>query len=109
MRLLAGLDTGVTLRVGDDTLAGDALRSAVGGVAGLIGAARRGAVWATPSIDTCVAVAGVITAGATAVPLGPRSSPAELAHVVTDSHPDLVLAAPAQMLPPPVGGLPRAT
>ena len=106
-RLLAGLDAGASLRVGDDVLTGDALRAAVGGVAATVGGARRVAVWATPTLDTCVAVAGVITAGATAIPLDPRAAPAELAHVVTDSHPDLVLAAPGQMLPPPVGGLPR--
>src|SRR3954451_16321603 len=109
MRLLAGLDHDVTLRVGDDVLTRGALRDAVGGAAAAVGGARRVAVWATPTMETCVAVAGAITAGATAIPLDPRSSPAELAHVVTDSHPELVLAAPQQMLPPPVGGLPRAT
>ena len=109
MRLLTGLDKGVSLRVGDDWLTDDALRAAIGGAAAVVGGARRVAVWATPSIDTCIAVAGAITAGALAIPLDPRSSPAELAHVVGDSHPDLVLASAEHMLPPPVGGLPRAT
>src|SRR3954447_4936001 len=109
MRLLAGLDHDVTLRVGDDVLTGGVLRDAVGGAAATVGGARRAAIWATPTMETCVALAAAITAGATALPLGPRSSPAELAHIVTDSHPDLVLASPQQMLPPPVGGLPRAT
>ncbi|MFL6240533.1 MAG: AMP-binding protein [Actinomycetes bacterium] len=109
MRLLAGLDAGATLRVEDDVLGGDDLRVAVDAAAAVVGAARRVGVWATPTLDTCVAVAGVLMAGATAIPLDPRSSPAELAHVVSDSHPDLVLAAPGVSLPPPVGGLPRAT
>jgi acyl-CoA synthetase (AMP-forming)/AMP-acid ligase II len=109
MRLLAGLDSGARLRVADDVLEADALRAAVGGVAAVVGGAHRVAIWATPSIETCISVAGVIAAGATAIPLDPRAAPAELAHLVTDSHPDLVLAEPEQMLPPPVGGLPRAT
>jgi acyl-CoA synthetase (AMP-forming)/AMP-acid ligase II len=109
MRLLAGLDTGVSLRVGDDVLAGEDLRAAVGGAAAIVGGARRVAVWATPTIETCVAVAGVITAGAIAIPLDPRAAPAELAHVFSDSHPDLVLAAPEHVLPPPIGGLPHAS
>src|SRR5437763_2843550 len=109
MRLLAGLDADMTLRVGGDVLAGDALRAAVGGAAAAIVGARRVAIWATPSLETCVAVAGVLACGAVGIPLDPRSSPAELAHVVGDSHPDVVVAAPEQVLPPPVGGLPRAT
>jgi acyl-CoA synthetase (AMP-forming)/AMP-acid ligase II len=59
-------------------------------------------------MDTCVAVAGILAAGATAIPLDPRSSPAELAHVVSDSHPELVFAPEYAILPPPVGGLPVA-
>jgi acyl-CoA synthetase (AMP-forming)/AMP-acid ligase II len=109
MRLLAGLESGASLRVGDDVLTDQELHDAIGGAAAVVGGARRVAVWATPTIETCVAVAGAIAAGATAIPLDPRSSPAELTHLLTDSHPDLVVAAPEQMLPPPVGGLPRAT
>ncbi|MDX6287210.1 MAG: fatty acid CoA ligase FadD36 [Frankiales bacterium] len=92
----------------DRELAGDDLAGAVGGVASRVATAQRVAVWATPSLDTCIAVAGVLAAGGIAIPLDPRSAPAELAHVVNDSRPQLVFAPEFAILPPPVGGLPVA-
>jgi acyl-CoA synthetase (AMP-forming)/AMP-acid ligase II len=106
--LLASLGT-VALRVGDRTLGADAVVDAVGGVAAALTGLHRVAVWATPTLDTCVGVAGAIAAGVPVVPLDPRAAPAELVHLVEDSHPQAVLAANSDVLPSPVGGLPRVS
>ncbi|GGP58436.1 acyl-CoA synthetase [Saccharothrix coeruleofusca] len=57
---------------------------------GLVGR-RRVAVWARPDARTCVAVAGALLAGAAVVPLNPRIGERELAHILSDSAPDLVI------------------
>jgi len=64
-----------------------------------IAGARRVAVWASPVLETCVAVVGALRAGVPIVPLNPRSGEPELAHMVCDSAPTLVLAAPGVELP----------
>lgn len=64
-------------------------------------------MWATPSAETAVAVVAALLAGVPAVPLNPRAGTRELTHIVTDSAPDLVLAAPGDDLPAPLAGLPR--
>ncbi|MFG3234834.1 acyl-CoA synthetase [Streptomyces antibioticus] len=69
--------------------------------------AGRVAVWATPSLETAVAVVGALHAGAAAVPLNPKSGEKELAHILSDSAPALVLAAPGDELPEALGGLER--
>ncbi|WP_051828460.1 AMP-binding protein [Streptomyces bicolor] len=85
-------------------LEGDELTGAVGALAGSVAGARRVAVVAHPSIATVVAVAGVLTAGATAVPLHPEAGGRERAHVLRDAGADLVLDEPdltARAAPPP--------
>ncbi|MFS4107892.1 acyl-CoA synthetase [Streptomyces sp. PD-S100-1] len=81
------------------------------GAAGAVGARVRGegrvAVWATPELETAVAVVGVLLAGAAAVPLNPKSGEKELAHILGDSAPSVVLAAPGDELPPVLAGLTR--
>ncbi|HEX2133319.1 MAG TPA: acyl-CoA synthetase [Actinophytocola sp.] len=78
-----------------------------GGLAGALTGRRRVAVWATPTIETCVAVVGALVAGVPVVPVNPKVGERELAHIVADSAPDLVLAAPDVSLPPPLAELPR--
>ena len=65
------------------------------------GSRRRGrvAVWATPTLETAVGVVAALLAGVPAVPLNPKSGERELAHIVADSAPTLVLAAPGAELP----------
>ncbi|MGW4321875.1 acyl-CoA synthetase [Streptomyces sp. NPDC004684] len=81
------------------------------GAAGAVGARVRGegrvAVWATPELETAVAVVGVLLAGAAAVPLNPKSGEKELAHILGDSAPSVVLAAPGDELPPALACLTR--
>ncbi|MER7858084.1 acyl-CoA synthetase [Amycolatopsis japonica] len=67
----------------------------------------RVAVWATPSVHTSVAVITALLAGVPAIPLNPKIGERELAHILTDSEPVLVLAEPGVDLPAGLDGLPR--
>lgn len=57
-----------------------------------IAAGDRVAVWATPALPTLAAVVGNALAGVATVPLNPALGEGELAHVLRDSAPRLVLA-----------------
>ncbi|MFC8062559.1 acyl-CoA synthetase [Streptomyces sp. NPDC057293] len=98
---------GPALRFGERSLTYAELAAAAGATAGRIGAAGRVAVWATPAMETAVAVVAALLAGVPAVPLNPRSGDKELAHILADSEPSLVLAAPDAGLPPALGALER--
>ncbi|WP_374114723.1 acyl-CoA synthetase [Streptomyces cellostaticus] len=97
----------VALRFGERSLTYGALAGAAGAVAARLSGAGRVAVWATPELETAVAVTGALVAGVAAVPLNPKSGDKELAHIVSDSAPDLVLAAPGAELPPALEHLER--
>ncbi|MEU9596998.1 acyl-CoA synthetase [Streptomyces sp. NPDC048109] len=95
------------LRFGERSLTYAELAAAAGATAGRIGGAGRVAVWATPAMETAVAVVAALLAGVAAVPLNPKSGDKELAHILTDSAPSLVLAPPDAELPPALGALDR--
>ncbi len=95
------------LRFGERSLTYAELAAAAGATAGRIGGAGRVAVWATPAMETAVAVVASLLAGVAAVPLNPKSGDKELAHILTDSAPSLVLAPPDAELPPALGALER--
>ncbi|MGW7523831.1 acyl-CoA synthetase [Streptomyces sp. NPDC054783] len=97
----------IALRFGERSLTYGELAGAAGALAARLRGAGRVAVWATPELETAVAVTGVLLAGAAAVPLNPKSGEKELAHILSDSAPKLVLAAPDAQLPPPLDGLER--
>ncbi|MFF9150872.1 acyl-CoA synthetase [Streptomyces sp. NPDC014846] len=97
----------VALRFGERSSTYGELAGAAGALARRLGGTGRVAVWATPELETAVAVTGALLAGAAAVPLNPRSGEKELAHILSDSAPALVLAAPGAALPPVFAGLPR--
>ncbi|MEU2375805.1 acyl-CoA synthetase [Streptomyces misionensis] len=105
--LTDGPPTRVAVRFGERSLTYGALAGAAGAVAARIGGAGRVAVWATPELETAAAVTGVLLAGAAAVPLNPKSGERELAHIVSDSAPRMVLAAPGARLPAALGELER--
>ncbi|GAB3708106.1 acyl-CoA synthetase [Amycolatopsis oliviviridis] len=67
----------------------------------------RVAVWATPTVRTSVAVIAALLAGVPAIPLNPKIGERELAHILTDSEPVLVLAEPGADLPAGLADLPR--
>ena len=95
------------LRFGERSLTYAELAAAAGATAGRIGGADRVAVWATPAMETGVAVVAALLAGVAAVPLNPKSGDKELAHILSDSAPSLVLAPPDAELPPALGALER--
>ncbi|MGW0459557.1 acyl-CoA synthetase [Streptomyces tendae] len=95
------------LRFGERSLTYAELAAAAGATAGRIGGAGRVAVWATPAMETAVAVVAALLAGVAAVPLNPKSGDKELAHILADSAPSLVLAPPDAELPPALGILER--
>jgi malonyl-CoA/methylmalonyl-CoA synthetase len=97
----------VALRFGVRSLTYGQLAAAAGAVAGRVRGAERVAVWATPELETAVAVVGTLLAGRAAVPLNPKSGDKELAHILTDSAPTAVLAAPGAELPAAFAGLQR--
>ena len=82
------------VRVGDRALTYAELRGAAAAVAADLGEARRVAVWAEPTLETCVAVTAACAAGIELVPLNPRLGSAELRHVLDDSRPELVVGGP---------------
>ncbi|MEU8847446.1 acyl-CoA synthetase [Streptomyces sp. NPDC048564] len=105
--LTAGPAGRVALRFGDRALTYAELSAATGALAGRIAGEARVAVWATPTLETAVAVVAALEAGIAAVPLNPKSGEKELGHILSDSAPSLVLAAPGDELPSPVDELVR--
>ncbi|WP_258055544.1 acyl-CoA synthetase [Streptomyces sp. Ru62] len=97
----------VALRFGPRTLTYGGLAGAAGALAARIEGSGRVAVWATAELETAVAVTGALLAGVAAVPLNPKSGEKELAHILSDSAPSLVLAAPGTELPSVFGDLAR--
>ncbi|MEU3019883.1 acyl-CoA synthetase [Nocardiopsis sp. NPDC007018] len=100
-------DAVAALTFGERTLSYPELSGAASLVAAALPREGRVAVWATPTLETCVAVTAALLAGVAVVPLNPRSGEAELRHVLDDSVPVLVLCAPDDALPAAVGALPR--
>lgn len=97
----------VALRFGADALTYRELSRLAARLADdLLGKARV-AVWATNTMDTCVAVVGALVAGVPVVPINPKAGERELTHIVTDGAPDLLLAADDAELPPGLQALPR--
>ncbi|MFF3464808.1 acyl-CoA synthetase [Streptomyces sp. NPDC002619] len=105
--LTGGPGERVALLFGERSLTYTELAAAAGAVAARVRDAGRVAVWATPELETAVGVVGALLAGVAAVPLNPKSGEKELAHVLSDSAPTLVLAAPGTELPEPLAELPR--
>lgn len=94
--------------IGDERLGGRQLAGAVGAVASTLTPGTRVAVVAEPTLQTAVAVAGALAAGACVVPLNPTAGEMERTHVLRDATPDVVLrpddvdlAARAPLPPPP--------
>ncbi len=99
--LLPGLDSAperAALRVGDASLTFGELAAAARAHAAALAAdgvrpGERVALWATPDPRTIAAVVGNALHGAATVPLNPALGERELAHVLADAAPRLVLAA----------------
>ncbi|MFE0028094.1 acyl-CoA synthetase [Amycolatopsis sp. NPDC059021] len=108
-RLFPALTSGSpkqALRFGEQALTYDELAAVAGALARDLPKSRV-AVWATPSLHTSVAVVAALLAGVPAVPINPKIGERELAHIVSDSEPALVLAEPGADLPDGLSALPR--
>ena len=108
--LLGELVTGgdrTALRFADAELTYRELAGLAGHAAGGLLGRERVAVWATPTIETCVAVVATLAAGAAVVPVNPKIGERELTHILADSEPDVVLSAPNVELPEPLAARPR--
>jgi malonyl-CoA/methylmalonyl-CoA synthetase len=97
----------LALLFGDRSLTYAELAAATASLAERISGAGRVAVWATPALETAVAVVAALRAGVAAVPLNPKSGEKELGHILSDSAPSLVLVAPGDELPDSVRHLER--
>ncbi len=97
----------LALRFGADELSYRELAAPAGALAVRIAGCGRVAVHATPTVATVVGVVGSLLAGVAVVPLNPTLGERELAHVLADAAPELVLAAPGAVLPGPLAVLPR--
>ncbi|MFF8711078.1 acyl-CoA synthetase [Streptomyces sp. NPDC015184] len=95
------------VRFGEHAMTYDQLAAASTALAGRLAGAGRVAVWATPTPATVVAVVAALRAGVPAVPLNPKTGTRELAHIVADSAPAVVLAGAADALPPVLDALDR--
>ncbi len=83
-------------------------------VAGMCGALaaqlegrRRVAFWAENRLESCIAALAAIESGVQAVALNPKLGSAELAHIVSDSEPEALLAGPADSGSGPLAGIAR--
>jgi malonyl-CoA/methylmalonyl-CoA synthetase len=97
----------VALRFGADALTYRELSLLAAELADDLRGRTRVAVWATNTMDTCVAVVGALVAGVPVVPINPKVGERELTHIVTDSTPDLILTAADTDLPDGLKALPR--
>jgi malonyl-CoA/methylmalonyl-CoA synthetase len=85
---------GEAVRFGDRGVTYEQLRASVAQLAGTLAGAERVAVWAEPSPEACVAILASLAVGAAPVPINPRIGERELEHIVSDSAPEAVVAAP---------------
>jgi malonyl-CoA/methylmalonyl-CoA synthetase len=111
---LADIPAKEAIRFGDLAVDYPALAAVTGSLAGELreipvpaDRPQRVAVWATPTLHTGIAVVSALLAGVPAVPVNPRIGERELAHIVRDSAPALVLAEPGVDLPEALKSLPR--
>lgn len=87
------------VRFGERSLRFPELFSASALLASRIREFERVAIFASPSLETCIGVMGALMAGVPAVPLNPGTGTRELAHILEDSRPQAVVAAQDDQLP----------
>jgi malonyl-CoA/methylmalonyl-CoA synthetase len=98
---------GEALRAGDRALTYRELRSAAAALGSRLQAHERVAIWATPTLETCVGVVAALLWDVTAVPINPKLGPRELGHVLADSAPSAIVASDDDALPDTLSGIPR--
>jgi malonyl-CoA/methylmalonyl-CoA synthetase len=91
------LDGQPAIRLGDRELSYGELREAAAAVAVKLEGAERVAVWAQPCVEFCVAAVAAVSAGVALIPVNTKLGRAELEHVLSDSQPDVLIGAPADL------------
>jgi malonyl-CoA/methylmalonyl-CoA synthetase len=94
------------LRFGARTLTYRELATVAAGIAARVAGKRRIAVWATNTLETCAGVIGGLSAGVAVVPINPKVGERELAHILGDSEPEILLAPPGFQPPEGLGDVP---
>jgi malonyl-CoA/methylmalonyl-CoA synthetase len=89
----------VALRFGDRSLTYRQLRDAATAVADRVAGRERVAAWAVNEPEIAVAVIGALLAGVPITPVNPKSGDRELAHILEDSDPELLLCPPGLSVP----------
>jgi malonyl-CoA/methylmalonyl-CoA synthetase len=89
----------VALRFGDRTLTYRQLRDAATAVADRVAGRERVAAWAVNEPEVAVGVIGALLAGVPITPINPKAGERELAHILADSAPELVLVPPGADVP----------
>ena len=97
----------LALRFPEGELTYAQLRDAAASVAQRVDGAQRVGVWALPVPETCVAVVGALLAGVAVVPINAKAGERELGHILADSDPAAILAAPDVELPDVAAQRPR--
>ena len=103
---LAAPDGAQAIRVGDAELSYEGLSAAAAALAETVAGQRRVAVWAEPTLESCVATIGALAAGAEVVPLNPGYGERELEHIAADARPELILTGGGAQPPGALGALP---
>jgi malonyl-CoA/methylmalonyl-CoA synthetase len=104
---LADPDDAVAVRLNDRTFTYRQLASAGAQLAGQLAGVSRVAIVAEPTLETIVAVVGALAAGSTVIPVSAKAGLREMEHVLADSAPDVLLAAPGTVVAPALAGLLR--
>ena len=81
----------VAISFPERSLTYEELARATARVAQALDGVARAAVLAESRLETCVAVIGALRAGVPVVPINPKSGTSELAHIVKDADPDVLL------------------
>jgi malonyl-CoA/methylmalonyl-CoA synthetase len=95
------------IRFGERALSYAELAGAAAGVAAAVAGTGRVAVFAESTLETCVAAVGALEAGVPFSPVNPKAGERELEHILSDSAPELVLAAEGTELPAAFDGVQR--
>jgi malonyl-CoA/methylmalonyl-CoA synthetase len=97
----------VALRFGQRSVTYRELRVVAAALACRLSGSTRVAIWATPELETCVAIVAALLAGVPAVPINPRLGTHEARHIICDANPDLVVTTHDATLPGALHALPR--
>ena len=89
----------IAMRFGERTLTYRQLRDAAAAVAERVAGSERVAAWAVNEPEIAVAVIGSLLAGVPITPINPKAGERELAHILQDSDPELLLCPPGIDVP----------